>query len=142
MRTRMWLFGGLRWVGVVDGGVLLWPLPFVPGCPHPGPLPPSGRGDLSIMDGCCSWWVWECRGVVVFIFGLVGVGGFPPRRAYPAVFVGVLGSRAPFSTVDWCFGLRERGCCGPSLLPPVALTLALSRCCWVFWGRGDTSVVE
>ena len=26
---------------------------------------------------------------------------------------------------------------GPSLLSPFTLTLALSRCCWVFWGRGE-----
>ncbi len=51
----------LRWVGVMDGGVVLWPLPFAPGHPHPNPLPPSGRGDTCMLDGGCNWWVWECR---------------------------------------------------------------------------------
>ncbi len=26
-----------------------WPRTFGPGCPHPSPLPPSGRGDVSIV---------------------------------------------------------------------------------------------
>ena len=36
----------------------------------------------------------------------------------------------------WLFGVVCWGSpSGPAL--PLALTLALSRCCWVFWGRGD-----
>ena len=46
---------GLRWVGVMDGGVLLWPPPFAPGHPHPGPLPLSGRGDVFLVGDGFSW---------------------------------------------------------------------------------------
>ena len=65
---------GLGWIGrmgVVDGlwgycgdgggfgvvrSALLWP----PGCPHPGPLPPNGRGDALLWErvvlrGRCCW---------------------------------------------------------------------------------------
>ena len=44
----------------------------------------------------------------------------------------------------WLFGALVLGWRGgwlpcPALLSaPVTLTLALSRCCWVFWGRGDS----
>ena len=45
------------------------PLPFVrPGCPHPGPLPLSGRGDTSVVDGGSSW-----------CFGVGGVCGWGAR---------------------------------------------------------------
>ena len=56
---------GSRWVGVMDGGVLLWPLPFAPGHPHPGPLPLSGRGDF----------VHSCWGFSRF-------GGHPPASCF------------------------------------------------------------
>ena len=40
-----------------------------------------------------------------------------------------------FSFLGWGGGCLPY----PALLPaPVTLTLALSRCCWVFWGRGDS----
>ncbi len=64
----MWLFRGGCWVGEIDGGAFLWPLPFAPGCPHPSPLPPSGRGDTSIV-GMCAWWM----GVLSGGFGGVGL---------------------------------------------------------------------
>ncbi len=57
---------------MLDVGVALgescWPRPFVPGCPHPSPLPPSGRGDGSI-EGMCAWWM----GVLSGGFGGVGL---------------------------------------------------------------------
>ncbi len=47
--------GGLSELGFLglEGGWLFGlPRPFVlSGCPHPGPLPLSGRGDTSVVDG-------------------------------------------------------------------------------------------
>ena len=44
-------------------GASVWPLPFALGHPHPGPLPPSGRGDASVVDGVLVgvWVLWVVK---------------------------------------------------------------------------------
>ena len=74
------MFGG------VGFGMAWWlftvPRPFVrPGHPHPGPLPPSGRGGI-VVDGGFGWclgrWFWD--GVVV---GCHAPPVCPPRSPSP-----------------------------------------------------------
>ena len=114
----LWVFvvvdeEGLRWVGVLIGEVLLWPLPFAPGHPHPGPLPLSGRGDVFLVGDGFSWriglwdagfdeWWFLGESVILRRFASLPSQHLPGPFSngpygHPPLFVGGgLGSCAPF----------------------------------------------
>ena len=62
---RRWFCGKVVWGFALVAS--FWPLPS-PG-PHPGPLPPSGRGGLLVAGGGFNWWSGVCGMAGWFLFG-------------------------------------------------------------------------
>ena len=80
-------------------GVVVWVVaaPWPPGCPHPSPLPPSGRG-----DGCCGRGC--CLNRRLRRFSLMGCDA--PRPFVPVFWMDVPSAEA---LGIWCWLLGRRG---------------------------------
>ena len=81
---------------------------------------------MFVGDGGFGWCLGGVGGLVVAVrtmMGMIWNDGHDGLWLFGALVLGWRGGCLPY----------------PALLSaPVALTLALSRCCWVFWGRGDS----
>ena len=117
------------WGTAVNGGV--WGVaraPWPPGCPHPTPLPPSGRGDGCYLRGYGEWGGGVVGGVVAVNFG------HPPARC---ARVPLRGAKGGISVLCFSLDSRVRGNDVGSIEPTGVSALLAAESGGCFFGVDD-----
>ena len=122
---------GVLWEGVVAVIEGVWGVaraPWPPGCPHPTPLPPSGRGDGCYLRGYGEWVGGVVGGVVAVNFG------HPPARC---ARVPLRGAKGGISVLCFSLDSRVRGNDVGSIEPTGVSALLAAESGGCFFGVDD-----